>query len=303
MMYTGEIAALTAAGFWAVATFMFAAAGEKLSAIQLNITKGVLASILLGLCAVALNKIPAEVFTMQSFYLGLSGILGITIGDTAFFGALTRIGPRRALLIESLTPPLTGLIALVAIQEHLSWAAWAGVFITVMGVTSVVLERSQPGETVVAADVFKVGLVLAIIASICQATGVVIAHIVLVDHSMDPLWAAFIRLAAALTGLLIAGSFMPGRGTKELVHNIRARAFGRKLWVMVFWATVMGTFLGLWLQQVSLKYTSAAIAQTLLSTSPLFALAIARIRGEKLSPRAIFGTLVALGGIFLLTQQ
>lgn len=302
MMYTGEMAALTAAGFWAVATFMFAAAGEKLSAIQLNIAKGVLASILLGLCAVILGKIPAEIFTMQSFYLGLSGILGITIGDTAFFGALTRIGPRRALLIESLTPPLTGLIALVAIQEELTWSAWAGVFITVMGVTSVVLERSQPGETHVAADVFKVGLILAIIASICQATGVVIAHIVLVDHEMEPLWAAFIRLAAALTGLLIAGSFMPNRGTKELVQNIQARAFGRKLWVMVFWATIMGTFFGLWLQQISLKYTSAAIAQTLLSTSPLFALAIARIRGEKLSPRAFLGTMVALGGIFLLTQ-
>ncbi|MBT6490903.1 MAG: EamA family transporter, partial [Deltaproteobacteria bacterium] len=59
--------------------------------------------------------------------------------------------------------------------------------------------------------------------------------------------------------------------------------------------------LGLWLQQISLKYTSAAVAQTLLSTSPLFALAIAKVRGEELSRRAILGTFVALVGIYLLT--
>lgn len=301
-MYTGELAALIAAGLWAIATFMFAEAGRQLSPIQLNISKGIIASILLGGCALALNRIPEEIWTAQGLFLGLSGILGITIGDTAFFGALSRIGPRRTLLIESLTPPLTGLIALVAIQEELSWSAWCGVAVTVIGVTSVVLERNQPGDIKIAPDVFRLGLILAIIASISQATGVVMAHIVLVDHAMDPLWAAFIRLMAALLGLLIAGSFMPQQGTLALGRKITQGELGKKLWVMVFWATVMGTFLGLWLQQISLKYTSAAIAQTLLSTSPLFALAIARIRGERLSQRAIGGTLVALVGIFLLTR-
>jgi drug/metabolite transporter (DMT)-like permease len=301
MMYTGELAALSAAGLWASATFMFAAAGRQLSPIQLNISKGIIASILLGGCAVALERIPEEIWTMQGLLLGLSGILGITIGDTAFFGALSRIGPRRALLIESLTPPLTGLIALVAIQEELTLTAWCGVLVTVAGVTSVVLERSQPGELQIAPDVFRVGLILAVIASISQATGVVMAHIVLIDHALDPLWAAFIRLMAALAGLLMAGSFMPKQGTAALGRKISQGTLGRKLWVMVFWATVMGTFLGLWLQQISLKYTSAAVAQTLLSTSPLFALAIAKVRGEELSRRAILGTLVALVGIYLLT--
>lgn len=301
MMYVGEIAALTAAYLWAVATYMFAAAGDKLSAIQLNISKGVIASVLLALCAFIFGKIPTEVFTMESFCLGVSGILGITIGDTAFFGAINRIGPRRALLIESLTPPLTGLIALIAIQEELRLTAWCGVFITVFGVTSVVAERSQPGEVHASPQVFRQGLLLAFIASICQATGVVLAHLVLVNCDLEPLWTAFIRLAAALTGLLLAGSLISEGGTKVLVQDIKRRSFSKRFWAMVFGATLMGTFLGLWLQQVSLKYTSAAIAQTLLSTSPLFALAIARIRGEQLSRRACIGTLVALVGIYLLT--
>jgi len=72
------------------------------------------------------------------------------------------------------------------------------------------------------------------------------------------------------------------------------------LWRGIVFATFTGTYLGIWLQQTSLKLTNAGIAQTLLATSPLFVLPIAAWRGEKISIRAIVGVLVAFVGIGLL---
>jgi drug/metabolite transporter (DMT)-like permease len=58
--------------------------------------------------------------------LALSGVIGIGLGDTAYFAAINRLGPRRALLLETLAPPIAALLALVFLQEALSLRAWLG---------------------------------------------------------------------------------------------------------------------------------------------------------------------------------
>jgi drug/metabolite transporter (DMT)-like permease len=60
------------------------------------------------------------------------------------------------------------------------------------------------------------------------------------------------------------------------------------------------TYLGIWLQQISLKEAPAGIAQTLCATSPLFAIPIAMGMGEAVSKRAILGAMIALLGVGLL---
>ena len=65
-------------------------------------------------------------------------------------------------------------------------------------------------------------------------------------------------------------------------------------------AIFLGTFLGLWLQQVSLKWASTGVSQTLLATSPLFVLPLAAWTKEQVSARAVVGAIVALGGVALL---
>ena len=60
------------------------------------------------------------------------------------------------------------------------------------------------------------------------------------------------------------------------------------------------TYLGIWLQQTSLKFAPTGIAQTFLATSPLFILPIVALQGEKISLRAIFGVMISLAGIALM---
>jgi drug/metabolite transporter (DMT)-like permease len=65
-------------------------------------------------------------------------------------------------------------------------------------------------------------------------------------------------------------------------------------------AAFLGTYSGIFLQQTSLKYAPAAIAQALTSTSPLFILPLALLMGEKVSIRAVVGVVGAIAGIALL---
>jgi drug/metabolite transporter (DMT)-like permease len=71
-------------------------------------------------------------------------------------------------------------------------------------------------------------------------------------------------------------------------------------WGWLILAAFLGTYCGLGLQQTALKLAPAGIAQTLLSTSPLFALPLAMVLGEKVSARAVSGALLAVVGVALL---
>jgi drug/metabolite transporter (DMT)-like permease len=67
--------------------------------------------------------------------------------------------------------------------------------------------------------------------------------------------------------------------------------------------TVLGPVLGVWLSLVALAYArSTAVASTLLATSPLFVIPVARVvHGTPITLRAVLGAGVAIGGVALLT--
>ena len=74
---------------------------------------------------------------------------------------------------------------------------------------------------------------------------------------------------------------------------------GRSLGIIAI-AAFGSTYLGIWLQQTSLKFAPTGIAQTFLATSPLFILPLVALQGEKISWRAILGAGISLAGIALM---
>ena len=84
--------------------------------------------------------------TNHILVLAISGIIGIAIGDSAYFAALKRIGANKTLLLESLAPPLSGVLALMLLGAALSIQSWLGVIITTLAVTFVVFQPSQQEE-------------------------------------------------------------------------------------------------------------------------------------------------------------
>jgi drug/metabolite transporter (DMT)-like permease len=291
--FGGELAALSAAFLWAVASVVYGRVGRHIPPVELNLLKGILALAMLGLTLFATRESLAAVEPLALALLALSGVVGIGLGDTAYFRSLECLGARRALLLGVLAPPLAGLLAWLALGETLSPGAWVGVLITVFGVAWVVTEGSadQVGRTTQKTR----GTLYGLLATLAQAGGVVLARAAFVQTEISPLWATFLRLAAGAVGLLL---WIPL--ARQPVGRWLQRGQARGLWVRLLFAVFFGTYLAIWLQQVALERTSAGITQTLFSTSPLFVLPIAALMGERVTVRAVLGAVVALVGVLLL---
>ncbi|MEZ8342300.1 DMT family transporter [Vibrio cyclitrophicus] len=302
-MYIGELAAIGAAIVWACATWIYGQFGHRFSAMELNIVKGVVAS---GMMLLVMPLIPMPEFEMSAnhfWILAISGVIGIAIGDSAYFAALKRIGANKTLLLESLAPPLSGVLALMFLGAALTLQSWLGVVITTLAVTFVVFQPSQSvnGEADSKNKAQWSGIGFGLVASVCQASGVVISHYALVAGDIPPLLGALIRLTIGVFVVMLIIPFVESKPYSSMKKDLWEMTKFDKLWLLG--AIFVGTFLALWLQQVALKNANPAIAQTLIATSPVFILVIYVLKGEKISKQSVIGTLAALGGISLFFYQ
>lgn len=164
--FQGELAALCAAGLWAVSSSVYARIGQRIPPLELNLIKGTIAIALLIGTLVVQNNLWVAIAPTQLCLLLLSGVLGIGLGDTAFFFALNHLGARRALLMETLAPPITAILALIFLQEKLSLVACCGILLTILGVAWVVTERVPSSNTNID---LKQGIGFGILAAIALA--------------------------------------------------------------------------------------------------------------------------------------
>ncbi len=325
--FVGEAAALTAAFLWAAATLMFGKLGKQLSPLVLNLVKGTFALCFIAVTLLAQSAIGGDSFTLPSqtgiatVYLLLSGGIGIGLGDTAYFSAINTLGVRKALLLETLAPPVAAILAWIFLSEKLSLLSIIGMLLTLIGIAWVISERT-PGT-----DHTKqgAGIKVALLAVFCQASGAVLSRAALADTVVDPLWSSLLRLLAGMVFMGAITLLQPHRlGEYEAVNpQLNRKASSREsdnsrvnwpyrlqqsiyalktpsLLLGVGMAAFFGTYLGIWLQQISLKYTAAGIAQALLATSPLFVLPMAALLGDRITWRATLGAIIALSGVWLL---
>lgn len=294
-MFQGEIAALSAAGLWAFATLMFGRLGKQLSPLALNLIKGSMAVGFILLTLAIRQQLSASLPMASVLLLLMSGVIGIGLGDTAYFATVNTLGARQALLLEMLAPPMAALMSLVFLQEQLSVLAWSGMALTLTGIIWVVSERSP--KTHSSKTGTPRGIILGVMAASGQSIGSVLSRAALADTAVNPLWSSLLRLSA---GLVCIGGL--------LLWRLRSQPFARpeisgRLLGGVAIAAFFGTYLAIWLQQIALKYSPAGIAQSLLATSPIMVLPMALIIGERMTLRAVCGAIVALMGIWLLFSR
>ena len=288
--YVGEIAALSAALLWAISSVVYSRLGLKIAPLQLNLYKGLIAIAFIAITLVIQGTAWTQISTSSVVLLLISGICGIGLGDTAYFAALNSLGARRTLLLETSSPPMGALLALIFIGEQLSSIAWCGILLTILGIAWVISERNPTSNI----KVSRQGIIWGLLAAIAQATGAVISRFALINADITPLQSTLIRLVGGtiiVFGLLL----FPVAKSAQNQWQLSWRSLG-----IIAIAAFGSTYLGIWLQQTSLKFAPTGIAQTFLATSPLFILPIVAVQGEKISWRTIFGVIVSVGGIFLM---
>lgn len=291
--YSGAAAAIFAALLWAIASSIFERVGKKIVPVELNLIKGFLALLFVILSLLISGEELSNLDLHSAVLLAISGVVGIGIGDTAYFRALDLLGARRALLITMLAPAITSVIAMLFLGENLSLMAWIGIAVTIAGIAWVISE--QAGSNGQEHRFIVQGILFALIAALGQSVGAVLSRAVLSQTTVSPMQSNLLRLSAGSVALLIwiAASRVRLGGWLKVERT-------RRTMMQVVSATFLGTFLGMWLQQVAFKFSEVGIAQTLSSTSPLFILPISWLSGEKISLRAVLGALAATIGIILL---
>ena len=288
--YIGEIAALSAALLWAVSSVVYSRLGLKIPPLQLNLYKGIIAIAFIFITLLIQGGTFTGLSTSTIVLLTLSGIIGIGLGDTAYFSALNSLGARRTLLLETSSPPMGALLALIFIDEQLTYSAWYGILLTILGIAWVISERNPVNNISVSGS----GIIWGLLAAIAQATGAVISRFALIQSDISPLESTLIRLVGG-TIIVVFLLLFPSAKSPAVKWRLSWRSLG-----IVAIAAFGSTYLGIWLQQTSLKFAPTGIAQTFLATSPLFILPIVALQGEKISLRAIFGVVISLAGIALM---
>ncbi len=306
--YTGHAAGITTALLWTATSLLFTASGRRLGTTVLNTIRLCCAVILLATTHRILNGywIP-HAQSEQVFYLAISGLIGLSIGDQALFTAFVEIGPRLSMLMMTTSPILAMLFGWLALGETLPTSALLGIGLTVGGVGWVVLERPKVKSG--SSPRRLRGYAFAMIGAACQAGGLMLSKIGMghgwldSDQHMPPQTATLIRMCFAALGMIPIIIIYQRRMRRRAGNAAAFPRVGSKSVGVTFalCGAVVGPFLGVWMSLVASDRAPLGIAQTLCSLTPLFILPFAvLIHKEKLSMRAVGGAVVAVLGSGLL---
>jgi drug/metabolite transporter (DMT)-like permease len=291
--FFGEIAALLTALCWSGSSLIFSTATIRLGSVLVNISRLVFALIYLGILILALS-IRMEVSTSQVIYFGISGIIGLAVGDSFLFRAYLHIGPRLSMLVMSVAPAISAVFAWFMIDEKISLLGIAGIAITVAGVVLVVYERSPRG-TITKKDL-AIGVFSAGIAAAGQGIGLIFAKLAFMEGPVNGFVAATVRITASLIILLPTMLFL-GR----IPDTIRTFSNDRKGFWLTAAGSVLGPFAGISFSLLAVAYTKVGIAATLMATVPIIMLPMVRmIYKEHLTVKSIVGACIAVGGVAIL---
>lgn len=306
MSYLGEIASLLTALCWLGSSLAFAVAGREVGAQPLNQFRLYAALPLLFVLGFLLlgQAWPANASYERISLIGLSGLLGLVIGDYGFFHALATIGPRLASVIMALWPACTVGINLLR-GESPTATQLLGIGLTVVGVAMVLLgKREGAWRSDLTARQWLWGCVGALVGAFGQASGFVMAEIAMTEgpdlpSGMDPLLATIVRMCAATIGMQIIVCVQ--RRPFAMVKILRNKKALIAAWIGV----VCGPVLGVWMSMVgAARSQDTGVASALMGTTPILMLPVAMwFYKARVGLLGMLGTLLAVGGVAVIFLQ
>jgi drug/metabolite transporter (DMT)-like permease len=302
----GEIAALLTAVCWSFNSVVFTRAGRRVGSVTVNSMRlwAAFPALLLLHWLLFGTPFPLDIERWRFLCLGISGFIGFVFGDTMLFESFLLIGPRLAMLLALLVPVFGTLLAWVWLGETLRLPEIFSILVTIGGVAWVVAERTAAGDAALSSGTFSVasrqprkyrlGIWLAVGGAAGQALGLLFSRLGLAG-GYSAISATEVRVGTA--GLvLVAAGLVQGRLRAHL-----AKMKDRKALLEITAGSLTGPVLGVVLSLEAIAHAHIGVASTLMSLTPVLLLPASHfLFKEKITVRAIVGTLVALLGVILL---
>jgi drug/metabolite transporter (DMT)-like permease len=295
--YFGEIAALLTAVFWTVTSMSFESAGKKVGSLSVNLIRLVIAFVIY--CILNYFRrgmiLPFDAGAERWAWLALSGLVGFVIGDLLLFQSYVIIGARIAMLIMALAPPITAFAGWLILGEMLSPMNWVGMFVTLAGISIVILKREKQEldstkKRKITTNYSVKGILLAFGGAVGQGVGLVLSKKGMGDY--DAFAASHIRVITGMIGfaIIILVTKRYGKVWKAL-HNVPAMK-------RVALGSVFGPFLGVSFSLLAIQHTQAGIAATIMSIVPVLIIPPAILLfHEKVNWKEILGAVITVGGV------
>lgn len=237
----------------------------------------------------------------------LSGVVGIGIGDVAYFQALPRLGSRLSLLlIECLSAPVAAIVEWLWMGTILSSTQILYGIVILVGVAFALV----PGErSALSRRELVLGSSLCALSALAGGYAVVLSRKAFaVDaaagFSLSPGNAGFQRV---LGGLLIGGISLlfvkrkefrvQARAPGHLVREVAKRKW-KAIWYWILLNAVAGQTLGVTCMQWALRTTPGGIVLAIIALTPILIIPMSVwIEGERPSRMSLFGSLIAVSGV------
>ena len=303
----GYVIALITTFCWSLGIFPFTEAARRFGTGALNQYRLLLAWIFLTIIACSYYFVsPYTLATTPTFhnylFLGLSGIVGFTIGDFCAFNSFKIVGPKLGSLYTTIAPCAALILGAIVLNEQINFIGIIGMLVTISGVIWLTLSKKDAADAKAhgfARD--KAGIIFGVIGALCQGTGLVLTKLGFQKTGelteIPTLQAVWIRLLFAFTAAMLISIFSKNLITNsKIIFTNKNKGFGYMLA-----GTILGPVLGVSFSLIAITHLHVAEAQTIFALLPVMVLPLNYFfYKEKITLPSVLACITAVCGVFIL---
>lgn len=303
-MSTGYLAALGTLFAWTISTFVLAKLSRLVDPHSLNKAALFFSIFLLGILVCILDGLaPWELFSLPSrsswTWLGISGILGKSVGDYCAFCALRILGARRRSMITTLGPGFTWLSGLLILNEEMNWVGLLAMLATLIFLILLINSSSEKKE--IQNENYGLplqGLLFGIAGAALTGLAFILSKKTFVEqqNNISAFHGTWIRIITAFVAILIF----------DLVRNkqgnfIRQFVFDKQKASLLFIGILFGAVLGLSFSLIAITSMNAAVAYTIFSLLPVPVILVSVIvYKKKISLQSWIYSILSIAGVLVM---
>ena len=279
MIYVGIIVALLSAASWAFATVVFDRIGKVVPYVGITFLKGIFSIILMIILLIFTGGLH-DIGIWEFSFLALSGIIGISLGDSLFFKSLQDLGAKVQVIFFLLGQIFTMILSLLLLGELLSLEQYIGAVVLLTGIVIVIWGKQDnhpnKGRGILCFSVSAIMVKMAI-------------------AEVEVITATFYRM---LFGTIFTLGFgVVGKQLPSWIEPLK----DKRLLILFILNVFVITYGGFLLSMVAIKLISVSLVSVLGTTEPVFVLLFAYlINKEKITKQEVIGTMITLIGLFII---